>query len=98
MRPSLCLPCQEERLRWLDTKPSQMFPRFGFAHGSGARYDTSVAGVRDAWRARHEKWRALVREQMALIAGHCRAAGHSTPLVAPAVVQLDLLELIGGPP
>jgi hypothetical protein len=92
----ICPPCQEESLRWLDTKPSQMFPEFGFTYGSGAAYDAGVAGIRDGWRGRHEKWRQLVRHQQALIARHCRTAGHTPPPTVPAVVQLDLFELIGG--
>lgn len=72
----ICDPCQEERLRWLDTKPSAVLP-FGIAHGSGAGYDVTAPGIRDRSRGQHEKWRVLVREQMALIAATCRAAGHS---------------------
>jgi hypothetical protein len=51
-------------------------PRFGFTFGSGAAYDSSPAGVRDARRVRTERWYALVREQMNGIAAACRAAGH----------------------
>lgn len=97
MKSPICKPCQDERYRWMDSKPSQMFPALGFAYGSGAPYDVTPAAIRDRHTTRYEKWRALVREQMARIAEQCRAAGHVTPPVAPTVVQLDLFELIGGP-
>lgn len=97
MKPPICAPCQDEQGRWLNTKPSQVFPTFGIAYGSGAPYDITPAAIRDRANARREKWSTLVREQMGRIAEHCRAAGHVTPAVVPAVVQLDLFELIGGP-
>lgn len=82
---------------WLDSKPSVVLSTFGIAYGSGAPYDVSVAGLLDRRRSRYEQWHQLVREQMAGIAEHCRAAGHvSTPAVA-RVEQIELFELAAGP-
>lgn len=90
--PAICPACQGQRMAWLDSKPSQVLPAFGIAHGSGAGYDVSLAGLQDRSRSRHQQWAALVREQMAAIGDHCRQAGHVTPPaeITPAVVQLDL--------
>ena len=73
----ICPPLTEKRMAWLDSKPSQTLPSFGFAHGSGAAYDASVAGVQNGSRSRHLRWAAIVREQMAGIAAACRSAGHT---------------------
>lgn len=78
-RPPVCAPCSEEMGRWLDTRPSTLLPRLGFAHGSGAPYDVSAAGLRDRTRSRTEEWRATVRFQRALIADGCRAGRHAEP-------------------
>lgn len=87
MKP-LCAPCSEARLAWLDYR----LPRVrGFAHGSGAPYDISAAGIRDRQRSRFEEWRSTIRFHMDLIARACRAAGHVDSEPAPArVIQLDL--------
>ena len=87
----LCQPCDDLCTKWLDSKPSQVLPTFGFAYGSGAAYDVSAAGVRDNTSARYERWRQLVREQMDGIAAACRAAGHATTEPAARVVQLFAL-------
>ena len=94
-RAPICASCTELRMKWLDSKPSQLLPAFGIAHGSGADYDVSARGLRDRSRSRHQQWAALVREQMSAIATACRNAGHSIPAPAPVVVQLDLLNLSG---
>jgi hypothetical protein len=93
-KPPICPPCQERRMAWLDSKPSQVLPTFGIAHGSGAPYDVTLAGIRDRSRSRHQQWAALVREQMAGIAAYCRQAGHTAAPAAPVVVQLDLLQVL----
>lgn len=48
-------------MAWLDTSPSTLLPRLGFAHGSGAAYDISPAGIRDRRAARHAEWRRTGR-------------------------------------
>ena len=83
----LCGPCTAARNAWLDSRPSAVLPTFGFAFGSGAAYDTSVAGVNAARRARYSRWSTLVREQRDAIAAACRNgqhAGGETPVDAPA--------------
>jgi hypothetical protein len=80
MSESLCVPCTAERMRWADSKPSQILPRFGFTYGSGAAYDVSPVGLRDGKRARYEDWRRLVKSQMALVARGCREGRHAVPL------------------
>jgi hypothetical protein len=75
----MCAPCSEESARWLDTRPSVLIPRPGFAHGSGAAHDVSPAGMRDKGRARHDEWAATVRFQRALIAAGCQAGHHAEP-------------------
>jgi hypothetical protein len=84
MSSDLCQPCIEQQMRWLDTRPSQMYPTFSFTYGSGAAYDTTPAGVRDRLRMNGERWRRLVRTQMAAIAADCRAAGHTATPVGEA--------------
>jgi len=79
--PPLCGPCSAESARWLDTRPSVLLPRAGFAHGSGAAYDVSPAGLRDNGRARHAEWAATVRFQRRLVAEGCRAGRHASPRV-----------------
>lgn len=81
MSKALCGPCSQESARWLDTSPSTLLPRLGFAHGSGAAYDVSAAGLRDKNRARHAEWAATVRFQRDLVATGCRAGNHAKPLV-----------------
>jgi hypothetical protein len=76
-RPPVCGPCSAEMGRWLDTSPSTLLPRLGFAHGSGAAYDVSAAGLRDRRAARHEEWAATVRRQRALIREGCAAGRHA---------------------
>lgn len=73
----LCDPCSGESVRWLDTRPSTLIPRPGFAHGSGAPYDVSSAGLLDKGRARHAEWAATVRFQRRLIAEACAAGRHA---------------------
>lgn len=89
----LCTPCNEARARWLNYR---LPPTLGIAHGSGAPYDVSAAGLRDKQRSRFEEWRATVRFQRDLIARQCREAGHVAEEPPARVVQLDLLELVGG--
>jgi hypothetical protein len=76
--PPVCGPCSAEMSRWLDTSPSTLIPRLGFAHGSGAAYDVSAAGLRERRAARHGEWAATVRRQRALVVAGCRAGIHST--------------------
>lgn len=78
MITKLCPPCTAKQMAWLDSKPSQVLPTFGIAHGSGAGYDATADGIRDNARSRHQRWAALVREQMAAIATACRTAGHTS--------------------
>ena len=73
---SLCAECSAESARWLDTRPSTLIPRMGFAYGSGAAYDASAAGIADNRAAHHEQWVATVRYQRALIVAGCRAGRH----------------------
>ena len=77
---ALCPPCALQSARWLDTSPSTLLPRLGFAYGSGAAYDASPAGMRDRRAARHEEWAATVRRQRALVAEGCRAGRHAVSL------------------
>jgi hypothetical protein len=77
----MCGPCTEESARWLDTRPSVLLPRAGFAHGSGAAYDVSPAGMADNRRARHTEWAATVRFQRRLIREGCAAGRHAEPRV-----------------
>jgi hypothetical protein len=79
--PPLCGPCLAEMGRWLDTSPSTLIPRLGFAHGSGAAYDVSAAGLRDRRTARYEEWLRTVRHGRAMIARACRAGHHAKPRV-----------------
>lgn len=78
---TLCAPCGAEWSRWLDTSPSTLIPRPGFAHGSGAPHDVSPAGMRDKRRARHAEWSATVRFQQGLVSAGCRAGRHAEPRV-----------------
>lgn len=78
---TLCAACSSESVRWLDTRPSTLFPRAGFAHGSGAAYDVNIAGIRDARRARVMQWAATVRFQQRLIAEGCRSGIHAAERV-----------------
>lgn len=75
--PPLCGPCRAERDRWLDTTPNRLIPRPGFAHGSGAAYDSSPAGVRDGRAARYKEWADTVNFQRELIATACRNGQHA---------------------
>lgn len=75
--PPLCGPCRAERDRWLDTVPSTLIPRLGFAHGSGAAYDVSAAGLRDRRAARYEEWRRTVLHGREMVAVACRAGHHA---------------------
>jgi hypothetical protein len=77
--PPLCGPCLAEMGRWLDTSPSTLIPRLGFAHGSGAAYDASPAGIRDRRAARYEEWRRTVQHGRAMVAVACRAGHHAEP-------------------
>ncbi|AAT36758.1 Pas10 [Actinoplanes phage phiAsp2] len=77
----MCGPCSEESGRWLDTSPSTLLPRLGFAHGSGAAYDVSAPGLAGRRRSRHEEWAATVRFQRALIREGCAAGRHAAPRV-----------------
>ncbi len=87
----LCPPCREARSKWLDFR----LPRtLGIAHGSGAPYDVSSAGVRDRQRARFDEWRDTIRFNRDLIARTCRKAQHVAQPEAPAVVQLPLFDLL----
>ncbi len=79
--PPLCQPCQAVSLAWLDTSPSTLIPRLGFAHGSGAAYDVSAAGLRDRRAARYEEWRRTVQHGRAMVAQACRAGHHAEPRV-----------------
>jgi hypothetical protein len=79
--PPLCGPCQAERDRWLDTTPATLIPRPGFAHGSGAAYDVSAAGMAERRRARYEEWRRTVRHGREMVAVACRAGHHAEPRV-----------------
>lgn len=72
----------DEINRWTDTKPSS---GFSFAYGSGAAYDASIAGIRDARRARYEAWRRLVNRQIEMIRAACLAEGHGDAREIPAV-------------
>lgn len=78
---TLCGPCSAESVAWLDTSPSTLLPRLGFAYGSGAAYDVSPAGIRERRAARHAEWAATVRFQRDLVAAGCRAGVHSTRAV-----------------
>lgn len=84
-----CRPCSDERMRWLDTTPQQMFPGLGFITQAAAAYDFTARGMADSRRIRHERWLSVVRFQMQLVADACRAAGHAPQ--PPRIVQLDLL-------
>jgi hypothetical protein len=75
---SVCDSCSAEMSRWLDTSPSTLIPRLGFAYGSGAPYDAAAAGVVERRRSRHAEWAATVRRQRALVADGCRAGHHRT--------------------
>lgn len=75
---TLCEPCAALRDRWLDTRPSTLIPRGGFAHGSGAAYDVSAAGLRDNDRAWYEEWRRTVRFQIDLVETACRVGRHAS--------------------
>jgi hypothetical protein len=83
----LCPSCREARSVWLDYR---LPPPRGFAHGSGAPYDVSAAGIRDARKARFDEWRSTVRFHMDLIARTCRSAGHVAEPPPGRVIQLDL--------
>lgn len=72
----LCGPCSAEMSRWLDTRPSTLIPRLGFAYGSGTAYDVSPAGIAERRRARYSDWADVVRRQRALVAAGCRAGVH----------------------
>lgn len=91
MKSPLCPPCQAERQRWLDYR---LPPVLAIAHGSGAPYDVSAAGLRDKRRSRFEEWRSTIRFQMDLIASQCRAARHVAEPLPARVIQLDLFEAI----
>ncbi|WP_157562685.1 hypothetical protein [Micromonospora chokoriensis] len=94
--PPVCRPCQDARDRWLDSRPSQVLPRLGFTYGSGARHDTTTAGIHDNHRSRYERWRQLVKSNRDLIARTCREQGHTEVPAekVPAVIELPLLDLI----
>lgn len=86
MKP-LCPPCRAASSAWLDYR---LPPVLGIAHGSGAPYDVSAAGIRDRQRGRFEEWRSTIRFNRDLIARTCRAAGHVAEEPVARVVQLDL--------
>lgn len=70
----ICPACQVKRNVWLDSKPSQVFPtQLSVGVQAHAAYDLTARGMAERATSRHEKWRALVREQAAGIAEHCRA-------------------------
>lgn len=77
----LCEPCSAESQRWLDTRPSALIPRLGFAHGSGAAYDVSAAGLRERGSSRYEEWRRTVQHGRRMVAVACRAGHHAEPRV-----------------
>lgn len=62
----------------MDTTPNRLIPRPGFAHGSGAAYDVTPAGMRGRWTTRYEEWATTVRFQRDLIATACRNGQHAT--------------------
>lgn len=94
MHTPICPSCQKERSRWLDTKPSEVLPKFGIVHGSGAPYDASASGSQDRGRADYERWRQLVRFQRDLIARTCREQRHADipdrPVKSPRIIDLSL--------
>lgn len=75
--PSICRPCADLMGSWLDVKASDLRPGASFAHGSGAPYDASVAGLRDRLVGNGEALRRLVRTQRAAVAACCRAGVHA---------------------
>jgi hypothetical protein len=77
-----CRTCCDEINRWSDTKP---ISSFSFAYGSGAAYDVSLPGIRDARRARYETWRRLVNRQIAMVRAACLAECHEEVQDSPAV-------------
>lgn len=82
--PELCPACIAARNRWADSTPSSVLPRAGFTFGAGTAYDSSAAGIRDNRRARYERWRGLVKAQMAGIAELCRAGRHAEVDTSPS--------------
>lgn len=87
----LCPPCRAARSAWLDYR---LPPALGIAHGSGAPYDVSAAGLRDRQRSRFAEWRTTVRFHMDLIARECRTAGHVAEAPTARVIQLDLFAVL----
>lgn len=72
----VCPTCREEQFRWLDTRPQDMFRGLGYITQARAGYDNTPAGIRDNRKARYERWRTLVRDQIAEIADDCQRNGH----------------------
>ncbi len=98
VKPPICPRCSDERMRWLDTRPQDLFRQFAFITQANAAYGFTPKGVADHRRMRWERWRELVNWQMQAIADACRTAGHADSDVAPGVpkvVQLDLLTSLG---
>lgn len=75
-------------MRWLDYR---LPPRLSIAYGSGAAYDSSPAGIRDARRARLAEWRDTVRFHRDLIDRSCTEAGHVPAPLKKPVITLDVL-------
>lgn len=64
---SLCPSQQREVDAWLDYRP-----RHPLRISSGAAYDETPAGVRDAHRRAYCEWKTLVRGQLEAIEMACR--------------------------
>lgn len=69
----VCAACRALQWRWLDTRPSQFYRLLG----PDTRTDTAVS-------LRVQRWRELVRDQIAGIADGCRKPGGLDCGAAPA--------------
>jgi len=72
----VCPACRDEQWWWLNTRPQDMFRELGYITQARAGYDATPAGIRDNRKARYERWRTLVRDQIAGIAADCQRNGH----------------------
>lgn len=72
----ICDACNAAITKWIDSKPQDVLPHFGFLYGSAAAYDSTPRGVTDARHSRYETWRTLVRDAKTAIKNNCRQGNH----------------------
>jgi hypothetical protein len=67
----VCAACRDLQWRWLDTRPQDLHLGLGYVTQASAAYDLTAAGSVERRRARWQRWRDLVVDQIAGIADGC---------------------------